>query len=206
MPYSITDSWDETYWFSGSTEVLRTCHQLHSEERTLLYSLNPFYLIIHPRASTTGGFEDQYDDVSLHFQQWNVVCPNCKDDDDSWEACWKNGTHPSRWLLDTLFPLKRLEKADVISVRDWVLKIYGHKDSLSDAIDTSDLREIQDYVSHVAEKYLSQGRRLRKVTVLWGDYLLDGEESDPEYMGSREAAVKPLKSLGVPIEERMLHN
>lgn len=104
--------------------------------------------------------------------------------------------------------------ANIILARDWLLQIReeeadevwedaaGRLCGLPNARKT---QTIQDLVNQVTEKYLRQARRLRKVTVVW-EWQFDGFAAHPTCVEFREAAVKPLKDLGVPIGEMLLYD
>ena len=65
LPHPDADWIDcgEPLWYLGSTDVLRTCQQLHVEGTTLLYSVNPLWMVI----SAELALEDQLVDPYFKF-------------------------------------------------------------------------------------------------------------------------------------------
>lgn len=202
LPY-IFEDWnedDEPVWCLGSTDVLRTCQQLHVEGTTVLYSLNHLCLVI----STDISPENKCIDPYLSFSCLKR-CPNCLDDDKSREKCRSDQTHAVEFLDRRLSP-ESLGMANIILARDWMLEIHEDTDNEVWVDDDGSLHGLwnaektQDLVNEVVERYLSQARRLRKVTVVWY-WDFDEYAAHPKCVGFREATLKSLKDLGVSIKE-----
>ena len=54
LPYSCPDEIYGYIWHFGSTSILRTCHQLHEEGTTVLYSSNTFQVRVAPGEQSDG--------------------------------------------------------------------------------------------------------------------------------------------------------
>ena len=195
LPSSFILCEKEVYWHLGCTDILRTCHQLHVEGTKVLYSLNPFCLVIptsleHHSTELFFGFWG-----CIHRQEFIKVDRSCEA-----QCIWVE-----RCTYSKLLP-GRLGMANTMLVRDWLLKIdidadrELHQDSHGNLYGLPKAEEIQDLVNQVTETYLSQVRLLRKVTVVWV-YPYRGYAAHPECVKFMEEVIKPLKGLGVPIEE-----
>lgn len=84
LPYTDPDWFDngEPLWYLGSTDVLRTCQQLHVEGTTVFYFLNPLYMVMSPGLFTEVDYV--HIDPFFSFTGWKR-CPKCLNEDDSSE-------------------------------------------------------------------------------------------------------------------------
>ena len=186
------------YWCLRSTNVLRTCRQLHVEGTTVLYSLNSFHLVIWTELPA----EYQLEEPFLGFYVWKD-CPKCGKEDPICEDCLSDPKlgSPRRQMSP-----ERLGMANIMLVRDWVLEIDINVDYdilqnyYSCLFEAPRAEEIKDLVRQVAKTYLSQVRRLRKLRVLWS-LSFHKVAAHPDCVKFREEAIQRLKGLGVPIEE-----
>lgn len=186
LPFSCANKYrdGEFYWHLGSTAVLRSCHQLHVEGTSIMYSLNPLNLSILVGKLAlfikyiTPGMVKTIGQDGLEQHEHKVAADE-------------------QFGLSKRIPPTELGKANITFMQHWSVDIHAF-DSPKNQLPTY-VRALQARVAEAAMKYLCQARRLRKVTVRWTRHCVPGNS----LLCHEDMAtiLESLTDLGVPIEE-----
>lgn len=185
LPYSRPDDIYRYIWHFASTSILRTCHQLHEEGTTVLYSSNTFQIQVLPgkqlnkvRSASTGVVSVLTVDFKLWFYEhyWDLV--------------------PTyRCFLEPI-PM-RLE--DLRLIRRWeihISRIYPYMKT-KDCYDPFKVAlVVQDHVLSLLNGILQGIQDSRKVRVRWS-----GAACEVHSDKHRETILKPLRDKGTEVEE-----
>ena len=190
LPYSWSDDKFGTVWQSGDTSVLRTCHQLHEEGTSVLYTSNAFQL----RLTTKWG---------EHSTELPHTVDKAPTLDASMYFCCvsQNGrAHIFRQFLEP-FPMR---PEGVSLIRRWEIYIYGmyHYMRINGCQDPFTLASmLRDRMQYLVSSRLQGGQDLKMVRVIWECQRWDIQRSEAYNDEHRETILKPLCDKGMAVEE-----